>query len=486
MKVLLVYPVPPRTHWPRGNFRAHWIPTGLAYISSALRQAGHEVRVLHREEQLAANGFDWQFCDTQLRSLLKHFSPDMVGISVVTPMMIEAEVISRWAKEICGQRVIVVVGGPHPTALPEKTLLECPYIDVVVIGEGERTMVELADTGPDKQVAGLVFRQNGQLVHTSARPLEKDLDSLAVPDYSQFNMDFHLQVNPWLVRWIPRAGMNIHTSRGCTNCCGFCAAHVISGMGVRFHSIGYVLERLLEAVRFGAKLILFGDDSLAANGERLLELCEAMCSHGLHRHIKWQCCMRVDQVSPEVLTAVKSAGCIQIEFGFESGSDTVLQRIDKNTSVHLNRRAVRLTRQAGIRIYANIMIGLPGETEEDLRKSLDFIRWAKPDVLSAACPLPLPGTALYNNLPEQVRNSLKWSDYTYADTSPGGINLTAMSEEAFEDYRLKFFKYFVRPTMNLQMLRDMSKDPTSERRMLRRKIIRFALQHPLRTVRLPC
>ena len=486
MRVLLIHPAPPRSHWPRGKFRAHWVPTGLAYISSELRRAGHQVRIFHREEQLVRSGLDWQSCDAQLRSLLKEFEPDMIGISVVTPMMPDAKMISRWAKEICGQRVIVIVGGPHPTALPERTLLECPDIDVVVIGEGEHTMVELADKGPSKDIAGLAFRQNGSIFRSSPRPLERDLDILGPPDYSQFNMDFHLQPNPWLLRWMPGRGMNIHTSRGCTNRCGFCAGHVISGLGVRVHSIGYVLERLLEAVRFQAKLIVFEDDSLAANRERLLELCEAMRSLDLHKKIRWQCCMRTDQVDAEILTAVKSAGCIQIEYGFESGSDAALKRIDKNTSVELNRRAVRLTRQAGIRIYANIMIGLPGETRKDLKQSLGFVRWAKPDVLSASCMLPLPGTAIYNSLPEQLRNSLNWSDYTYAVDPPAGVNVTAMAEEAFKDHRRRFFKYLVRPVTSLQKLRDMPKDETDERSTLQKQILKFALQHPLRFLRLPC
>ena len=486
MKILLVYPVPARTHWPRGQFRAHWIPTGLAYICSGLKRAGHHVKVIHREEQLTASGLNWQSCDGRLRSVMDEFRPDMVGISAVTPAMPDTKTIASWAKEICGPQVIVVAGGPHPTALPERTLLECPDVDVVVVGEGEHTMAELADNGPSKDTPGLVFRQDGELLHTPPRPLAKTLDSLGLPDYSEFNMDFHLQPNPWLVRWIPQSGMNIHTSRGCTNKCSFCAGHVVFGTGVRYHSIDYVIERLQDAVRLGAKLILFEDDTLAADDNRLIQLCEAIKERGLHKRIGWQCCMRADQVTQEGLAVAKSAGCIQIEYGFESGSDRMLKRIAKKTSVQMNRRAVRLTREAGIRIYANIMIGLPGETEEDFKASVDFLHWAKPEIISGSCMQPLPGTAVYNDLPQEVRDSMDWKDYTYAGRPPAGVNVTAMPAETFEKCIRQFFKYLIRPTMNVQILRDTLRNQREERRKLRKKIFKFALQHPLRAVRLPC
>ena len=484
MKVLLVYPVPPRSVWPRGIFRSHWVPSGLAYLSTALCKGGHEVRVIHREENLEAVGFDWEKAEARLRALLAEYCPEMVGVSAVTPMIPETELIAIWAKEICGQDVIVVAGGPHPTALPERTLADCPAIDVAVVGEAEQTIVELADHGPREDISGIVLRQDGGFFHATPRKAIRDLDSLGAPDYNKFNMDYHLRPSRWLLRWIEQPGLNISTSRGCTNCCAFCAGHLVSGLGVRLHSVEYVLERLKEADRLGAKLILFDDDTLAVTDRRVLEICEAIKSADLHRRLQWQCCLRADQVEAKILEQMKSAGCIQIEYGFESGSDPVLQRINKNTSTELNRRAVRLTREAGLRIYANIMAGLPGETREDFKATMGFIHWAKPDIISAACLLPLPGTQVYSGLSEKQRDSLQWADFTYTDTPAGGLNLTAMTDDEFRQSYREFFKYYVRPGIDFQMLRDTPADHHEERRRLRKKVLRFALRHPVRASRL--
>ncbi len=486
MKVLLVHPVPLRSHWPRGRFRSHWVPTGLLYLSTVLRRSGHEVRVVHREGQLVSNGCDWEAADAYLRSLLVEFRPEMVGLSVVTPSAPEAETIARLTKEICGDGVVVVAGGPHPTALPERTLTDCPAIDAVVLGEGEETILELADSGPSPSVAGLVLRQDGGFLRTDRRSPVEDLDSLGSPDYGPFDMEFFLRPNRWLVRWLEQPGTNLRTSRGCTNRCTFCAGHVVAGPSVRFHSKEYVWESLVRgAIDMGARLINFEDETFAADRTRLLELCELLRRHDVGGKVSWQCCLRVDQVDREVLKGLKSAGCFQIEYGFESGSDAVLRRMSKGTSVEMNRHAVRLTREAGIRIYANIMMGLPGETEEDLASTVKFLQWARPEIFNLGCLLPFPGTDIYAALSPEQRDSLTWSDFTYGDRLLKTVNITAMSPDRFNDLYHKYYKYFIRPSLTLSLLRNTPTDQGGERRRLRRKLAWFAVRHPLRAARLP-
>lgn len=485
MKVLLIQPSPPRTHWPRGSFRSRWVPTGLACLGAALRKAGHEVRIHSREEQLIKDGFDWDRADARLRALLEEFRPGIVGLSVTTPAVPEAACLARWAKELCGEETLVVIGGPHATALPERTLAECPHLDVAVLGEGEITLVELAERGPRDDVAGLCFRRDGSFVRSAPRPREHDLDRLGPPPYDLFDMEHYTARDRWMVRWLPLRATNLRTSRGCPNTCSFCAGHLVSGLGARFHSVGYVVEQMrLVVERFGVEAIHFEDDTLGTSRPRVFELCEAIRRAGLHQKVKWDALLRANQADAELLREMKAAGCFQVEFGFESGSDAMLRTLNKNTTVEMNLHAARLAHEAGLRIYADIMVGLPGETEADLRATLRFVRQARPEVLSFARLYPLPGTDIYNALSEADRRALTWADYTYLEDADFPVNITAIPAERLSKLYKQIDKYWLRPTLTWQLYRDTPRgDP--RRRELRKRLLHFCLCHPLRAARLP-
>ena len=483
MRVLLVYPAPPASRWPMGSFRSRWVPTGLAYIGAGLLRAGHEVRVHVREEHLIKNGFNWQAADATLRELLQDFRPEVVGLSVLTPALTEAEAIARLAKEVCGRHVLTVAGGVHPTALPEGTLEDCPSVDVVAVGEGERTMVELLEKGLSKDVTGLAMREDGACVRTRPREVAQDLDALGPPAYELFDMKHYTAADRWMIRWLKLSATNIRTSRGCTAACRFCAGHLVGRVGVRHHSTDYVVEQVEHAVeRYGVEGVHFEDDTLGGDRERLLALCEGLRRRGLHRRVRWDGCLRADQVDAELLAEMKSAGCIQVEFGFESGSDAALRRLGKGTTTELNRRAVRLAREAGLRLFADIMVGLPGETEEDFKATVEFLRWARPEVVSASRLCPLPGTPIYNQLPQEVRDSIDWGEYSYDEVAER-VNLTAMPTERYRQLYREFYKYFVQPKMTWDLLRDAPREEHDARRRLRRRLARFVVLHPVRAAR---
>ena len=485
MRILLIYPVPPPRAWPRGLFRSRWVPTGIAQIAAELRHAGHEVRILVREEQLMKAGLDWSAADGALRQLLSEFRPAMVGLSVVTPGMPEAGAIAALTKGLLGRDVLVVAGGPHPSALPAETLAECPDVDVVAVGDGEAATVALAERGPADDLAGIVFRRDGQYVHTPPRAPPADLDSFQPIPYDLFDMAHYAARDRWMIRWLKLAATNIRTSRGCPNRCRFCAGHVVSGLGVRFHSVQYVLQHIQDVVdRFGVEAVRFEDETLGADRGRLLALCEGIRRLDLHPKICWSGCLRVNQAEPELLAEMKSAGCIQIEYGFETGSDRMLGRLAKNTKVDQNRRAVRLTRAAGIRIFADVMVGLPGETEADFRDTVRFVRWAKPDIISASRLYPLPGTAIYDELPADRRRQLQWGDYAYLNNPPHGLGLADMTDDRLDELYGRFRKYVVRPMLTRHLLRDTPAGDADVRRSLRRKIRRFTLRHPIHAARL--
>jgi radical SAM superfamily enzyme YgiQ (UPF0313 family) len=486
MRILLVYPAPPRDRWPLGLFRSRWVPTGLACIAAVLRRAGHVVAVHLREQTLERHNFDWAAADAQLRQEMVEFRPDMVGLSVVTPGVADAAAIAAMAKESVGPQTLVVAGGVHPTALPDSFLQVCPAADAVVVGEGEWTMAELADQGVSASVRGLVFRRDGQLVRTPPRPLEHDLDRLGPPAYELFDMAWFTRPSRWLIRWLPLSATNLRTGRGCTNRCRFCAGHLVGGVGVRAHSIDYVVDQVLYAAdKLGVAAVHFEDDTLGADPARLVELCGALRRKGLHKRIRWDGCLRADQAEAGLLAEMKSAGCIQVEYGFESGSDESLRALGKGATVDVNRRAVELTHKAGLRIFADIMLGLPGETPRGVRQTIRFIEWARPEVLGAGRLCPLPGTPLYDGLPPEVRARVDWGGDTYPERPASPVNLTAMEGPAFDEIFRRFQKYVSGPHLAAALLRDTPAGQDQElRRSLRRKLRRFIVRHPLRALRL--
>ncbi len=486
MRVFLVYPGWPDHYWPRGAFRSHWVPLGLAHIASFLEKEGCEVRVLSSEEHMIKKNYNRAAVDEFIRGQLREFMPDLVGLSILTPGMIEAARIAGFAKSICGADTIVVAGGPHPTALPERTLREIPELDAVVTGEGELTVSDLISRGIGDDVPGLVFRSGDKFIATPPRPREKDLDLLGAPAYHLFDMKFHTEPNRWMVPWLNFKATNLSTSRGCLGSCLFCAGPLVSGHEVRYHSIDYVVDRIEHVVgAFGVEAIHFEDDSIGADPDRLVLLCEALRGSGLNK-IPWDCSLRVDQASPELLSEIKSAGCIMVEYGIETGSEELLEAIGKKTSLELNRRAVQTTREAGLRIFADIMFGLPGETEKDWDDTVSFLRWAKPEIIRAGLLCPLPGTAFFDRLPSDVRDSIRWEDYTYLNTLGLGLVMSGLPEKEVRSRYRKLDKYFLHPHLVRAMLRDSGPDEHELRRFLRKKIIGFALRHPIRAARLPC
>ena len=486
MKALLIYPAPPAEEYPRGPFRSLWVPTGVGYLAAALRAAGHDARIHLVTQVIDVVGNDRTKTDVVLRQLLEDYRPELVGLSVTTPSMPALPGICQMVREVCGDETLIIAGGSHPTALPERTLTDVPGLDGIVIGEGEETIVEIAQRGLAADVNGLVYREGDGFVHTPQRSHCTDLDSLAHMDYDLFDMSYFTKRSRWLIRWLPLRVTNLRISRGCSHRCRFCGGHLIGGLGVRYHSVDWVIDRMeMVADRFGVEAIHFEDDTIGADRERLFELCEAIQRRGLQKRLKWDACLRVDQADREVLDLLRQAGCIQIEYGFESGSDASLKRLGKGATADLNEQASRLTHESGLRILANVMVGSPGETADDIRRTVQFLKRTKPEVVSASLLMPLPGTAIYDDLPDPVKQSMDWGTYTFAYWPGQHINLTAMEDREYARTVRRFFKYFSQPWVIRQLLHDTPEDDVEWRKELIRERRSFARRHPLAAWRLP-
>jgi radical SAM superfamily enzyme YgiQ (UPF0313 family) len=431
--------------------------------------------------------FDWAQADAEFLEGLRLQKPDLVVFQAQTAAIEEVGRLANLVRATLGDAPLVLLCGPHATALPAGTLTEIPALTAVVLGEGEATVGDIADGVPLADLPGVMYRAtSGEGIGGGTRPPEADLDLLPPPAWDLCDMEFAIARNRWMIRWLPLRAINLRTSRGCPNACAFCAAPVSSGSGVRLHSVSYIMDLIGRATRdHSVEAVWFEDETFAADEERLLELCRELQRHGWQKRLKWACCLRADQARPELLSAMKAAGCIQVEYGFESASDRLLQAVGKNASVAQNVAAARLTHAAGLRLFANMMFGLPGETAMEMEQNLRFIRSVRPEVLSVSIMTPMPGTPLFSELDKSRRAQLRWGDFAYLDQPRPGFQFSSMPDDLFFRRYRRVLKRFVKPLVLRQILLDAGDEDSSEVRKWRADWRRFVLRHPLRALRLP-
>ncbi len=281
------------------------------------------------------------------------------------------------------------MGGTHATFADKQILSDEKAVDIIVRGEGEETILELAKQSPELQkineIKGITFRKNNQIIQAPNRPLIQNLDALPRPAYK------YLPVEKYKITG--RKLLPIITSRGCPFHCSFCVASQMFGATIRARSKKNVLDEL-EWLRdeYGAEGIAFQDDTLTVDRKRAVEICDGM----IERKIKlpWGCFSRADVVTKELLAKMSKAHCNEVGFGVESGCQKMLDSFKKKVTVEQCENAIKWTKEAGIFVAASIIIGYPGETKETLQESLDLVRRAEPDDVWLCHATPYLGTEL--------------------------------------------------------------------------------------------
>jgi radical SAM superfamily enzyme YgiQ (UPF0313 family) len=348
------------------------IPYGLLSLAAQALRAGHQVAVFN----LAS--FPWR--DVTL--LVEHVKARLFGICCLTSNRRGVDALARLVRE-AHPAAHIVVGGPHATALPRETLAHYTAIDTVVIGEGERTFMELVDRleaggSSTGGIAGTAWRSGDSIEVAPARPRIDDLDSLASP------LDYF-------------ASHIIVTSRGCPGQCTFCDSKTLWGRRVHFHSVGYVLDMLQQAVlRHGLKFACIKDDTFTAHRKRALEICQGILERKLN--FVWSCDTRVDNLDEELLRAMRMAGCRMLSLGVESASPEVLKNIKKNIDPDTVMRVTRIAKTFGFQVRYYMMWGNRGETRETFQESVDFIRAARPSQVIFTLLSVYPGTEEFKML----------------------------------------------------------------------------------------
>ena len=379
--VTLVYPYF-RPSGDRSIFR--FPPLGLGYIAAYLRD--HDV---------AVNIVDCTFLSQdEAIERVRSSNPDIIGIQSMFSMRNKSIELAKLLKKDCK---LLVAGGPLPSVDPEGFL---ESFDVVVVGEGEQTMLELvrqADGDFDPaRTRGLAYRENGVTKLTPRREFIDNLDAIPFPARESFDNQSY---KDYYSRNFGYTITPVMTSRGCPFTCDFCSRPIF-GNGIRFGSATNVTDEM-EAVRsLGYSRIWFADDCFTLNHRRLIDLCDEIIQRGVR--MEWECLSRVDTVSGEVVRKMKQAGCVRIFFGLESGNDFVLSLMQKHATTGQAMEAVQMTKSSGIQVGAFFIVGYPGETNETVLDTLKFASSLPLDYLSFTFPYPIPGTPLYDRVKEEM------------------------------------------------------------------------------------
>ena len=448
---------------PSGASSSRFIPLGIGYLVAYLEAQQFEVSVIDYQAK--------EMTKEELTNELSKTYPKIVGVSTSTLTYSSATDIVKTVKKKF-PKSITILGGPHVTVLDTQTMDETPEVDIIVRGEGEKTLLEIAEAVSSQKIEkinnikGITFRKQKKITRTTDRPFIKDLDEFPHPAFDHFDLNKYTISGK---KYLP-----IITSRGCPFQCTFCLASKMCGTGFRMRSPKKVADEL-EWLRdvHKADIFAFYDDTFTFNMNRAYKICEEIKNRGLD--LPWDCRTRVDRINPRILTKMREANCQLIHFGVESGNQKMLNLMKKGTTVEQNANGIKMTKNSGIAVAISVVVGYPGETTESLKETFEFIQKTEPDYVYACQAIPYPGTEMYNEL-----KKLGWkisNDWNRYDEKTAVFENPLLSSQEIEKNRGKFYDDFFSPTYFLR--KRIKKDFYSQ------IMAQAALNHLLWRVKLP-
>jgi anaerobic magnesium-protoporphyrin IX monomethyl ester cyclase len=429
-------------------------PLGLAYLAAVSERRGDQVCI-----------HDGDVEDKPLEAALREFEPEVVGITANTTQITAAWRDAALVKSLCD--VPVVLGGPHPTSLPEESAAK-PFVDVVVRSEGEATWLELLgawETGglgsqaaPDlkaphsrmlESLAGITYRNaDGEIVNTPNRPPipVQELDRMPFPAWHLFKLDRYTNLQP-TVDQVDGLSLPILTSRGCPYRCSYCSQ--IGPRLWRARSVESVVAEWRWLVQEqGAVEIGVLDDSFNINRQRVLDISRQLVDEGLH-HVPWIMIngIRANLADEEVLGAMKRAGCLRTAFGVESGNQAILDSVvDKHLTLDQVRSAFRAARAVGMETIGFFIVGMPGETEATMEDTIRFACELDPVVANFSIATPFPGTEMYETV--QARGRIladTWDDFVFFE-GKARFEMPGLPAELVErKWKEAYRRFYLRP-----------------------------------------
>lgn len=479
--ILLVHPL--GENWTPGEQNVARVvnimaPLGLLSLASWLDKHGHRTRI--------HDCYAFPGDDDKIFTYLTEERPDFIGFSTTTSSFMDAIRLATKAKELLPS-VQTVVGGVHISALREQLLQDYQVIDYGVVGEGEEILRELVESDGKglHGISGLIFRDKGTVLFNGFRKDLIRMDELPFPAYEKlqgFPDSYCLPIFSY-----PKApNTTVITSRGCPYTCSYCDRSVFQ-RSYRFNSADYMM-RLLTYLhqRFNIRHVNIYDDTFTLHRERVLEFCRLKIASGLK--MTFNCAARTEQLDPEMLELLKKADCWMISLGIETGDPDLLKRHrsylpnkELENPLENIRETVSLIKKARIRVKGLFMLGLPGETEESIAKSMEYVLSLPLDEFNLSKLTPFPGAPMYADIQEYGTFDENWGLMNAANFTfvPTGFTQDTLEERHLEFYR----RYFSRPRILLNYLSMIWKSPDSWRRfwMNLPTFLRFTRKAPKKT-----
>lgn len=432
MRVVLINP-------PQTNSKYKFLgviapPLGLAYMAAVLEKEGIDVTII---DASALN-----MTREDLERELEKISPQVVAITALTPTIEQALDSAQLARKVAPQ-ALIVMGGYHPTFNYDE-VLSYDYVDVVIRGEGEYTLLELVKTlkrgGDLSQVRGLALDNH----LTPPRPLISDLDELPFPARHLLPVENYSLLN------IKKMSTMI-TSRGCPMQCSFCASAALHGSKIRLRSPQNIVDEMEYLVQdMDMETIAFMDDTFTLHPPRVKEICNEIKKRKLE--VFWGCTARVDNLNPEIIKKMREAGCIALFLGVESADQQILDGIKKNTTINRIKSAFEMCKREKMRTIASVMLGMPGDTYESIKRTINFVQELKPSYAIYSLATPYPGTQFYQQAWEKNLIKVKdWSKYNLL--SPILDTVDCSREDLKRIQNRAFVKFYLRPSYIISQIR---------------------------------
>ena len=419
--------------------RGYTPPLGILYLASYVKKfSDFEVQVLDCQAEKVS------YAD--LPHIIETKRPDVIGITAMTFTLIDALKFIEIVKKINPQ-IIIVLGGPHPHIYPEETI-NFSGIDYVILGEGEKTFLELLkcldkkDYERLRQVKGLVFKMDGQIINTGPGEPIMNLDELPFPARKLTPYKNYYSI---IAKKNPITTM--FTSRGCPYRCTFCDRPAM-GKLFRARSAKNVVAEMEECQKMGIKEIFIYDDTFTVNRQRVIDICQEIQKRKLE--IFWDIRARVDTVDENVLKELKKAGCQRIHYGVEAGTEKILKVLNKGITLKQAEEAFKLTKKIGMKTLAYFILGSPGETKEDILETINFAQKLNPEFVQFTLLTPFPATLIY--LDGLKRGIFKYDHWKQFAASPSlGFKTKYWEENLSEEelislLNLAYRSFYLKPS----------------------------------------
>ena len=423
-------------------------PLGIAYLAAVLEKSRFDVKLIDASIQ--------NLRPRDIAQIVERENPQLVGISSVTISFYNAEETARAIREKNGN-IYIVIGGPHVSTDPEGSIRK-DLFDLGVVAEGEYTLLEIARELRDKgkinhpeKIKGIVYKRKNKVYFTEQRPYIEDLDVLPMPARYLLPPLKEYKATPASSRYNPVG--TIITSRGCPNKCVFCDRKIF-GNRPRLHSVKRVVDEIEMLVeKYGAREIKVWDDTFTFNQKRVIEICKEILKRRIKVH--WLCLTRVNNVGEELYFWMKKAGCWQVLFGLESGDPGILKDMKKGITLEQSIKAVSLAKKAGLNVRGTFVLGMPNETKETLKRTLDFALSLPLDSANFYVLAPYQGTEIFELLKEQGKilheNLFYYQEMIDAEKGRLPFVPDALTEEYLKNFVAQAHKeFYLRPSYLLK------------------------------------